>query len=188
MIARSLILISLLLFISGCATLPPPVSQDRYKEILGAPNVGLKVIDGRQDDIVGTVGLASLKMKSLDSFFYSELRNELNNIGGLNVTTYTGLSDSKDLRIPLVIISTIQSAYFSSFDALMDDADGKCSVLVQVKDAAGKLILSDTYTSSYKRKVSWPNMNGNKVIIEELLKRVTTQIVLSPKIKDILAY
>lgn len=188
MIIKFLSLASVLFLLAGCVTMPPPVSQDSYEELVGAPTVGLKVIDARQDDIVGTVGLSSLKMKSLDSFFYSELRNELNNIGGLNVTTYTVLSDSKELRLPVAIVATIQTVHFSSVDALLDDADGRCSVLVRVRDTSGKLLLSDTYMSTCKRRVAWPNMKGNKVIVEELLRRVAKQVVMSSKMKDLLAY
>ena len=188
MIIKNLPIVALTLVVTGCATLPPPVSQDRYTELAGAPNVGLKVTDARKNDTVGTVGLATLKMNSVDSFFYSELRNELNLIGGLNVTAYTNLSDSLELRLPAIIEATIQTVKFSSADAILDPADGTCSVLIQIKDASGKLLLSDIFTSTYTRKVAWPNMNANKVIIEELLKRVAKRVVLSSKVKELLAY
>lgn len=188
MIIKNLPIVVLTLVLSGCATLPPPESLDTYTEQAGAPNVGLNVTDARKNDTVGTVGLSTLKMKSLDSFFYSELRNELNSVGGLNVRAYTNLSDSMEMRLPAIIEATIQTVNFTSIDALLDDADGTCSVLIQIKDASGKLLLSDIFTSTYKRKVAWPNMNANKVIIEELLKRVARSVVLSSKVKEILAY
>ena len=188
MIIRNSIITALILLVSGCATIPPPVSENRYTEIEGAPSIGLKVVDARDDNIVGTVGLTSFKMNSLDSFLYSELRNELNTIGGLNVSTYTNLSDSGELRLPVILEATIKSVNFRSVDALLDDADGTCSVLIQIKNASGKLLFSDTFTSAYKRKVAWPNMNANKVIVDELLKRVAKTIILSPKVKTLLAY
>jgi uncharacterized lipoprotein YajG len=184
---KTLIVLAFLTLITGCATMPPPVSVDTYREIQGAPYIGLEAIDSRDTDVVGTVGLTSFKMKSLDTFLYAQLKNELNNVGGLNIQSHSK-NGTNDLRLPVTMSARIDSINFTSMDALLDDADGICSVSVMIRDANGKLVVSEKFTSNYKRKVSWPNMNGNKVIIEDLLRRVTKKIISSKRVRTALSY
>ncbi len=159
-------------FLSGCLSLPQPQITDSYLAKDSYPTIGVSVSDDRNKSTVGTVGLSSFKMESLDRILSSILRNDLNSIMKLNVELdYEGNS-----RLPYFVDASVKSCSFVSVDALLDDADGECSVKVIIKDLTKKVVFSETYMVTNKMSVSWPSMSKNSKIIKDLLQRVSLKI------------
>ena len=160
------------LLLTNCASLPAPQINDSYIHKDSFPSVGLSVIDEKNKDKMGSVGLSSFKMEGLDLILSKILRNDLNSMWKVNVN----LDYEKDSRLPFFIDASIKSCSFVSADALLDDADGECTVKVTVLDLTKKVIFTETYMVNNKMSVSWPSMSKNSKIIKDLLQKVSLKI------------
>ena len=170
----------LLSLFSSCASLPAPEVNDSYRHQNSYPSVGLNVSDDKNKTNVGSVGLTSFKMEELDVIFSKILRNDLNSILKVNVE----LDYDEDSRLPYYIVASIKSCSFVSADAILDDADGDCSVKVTVRDLTKKIVFTETYMVSNKMRVSWPSMSKNSKIIKDLLQKASLKICKDPALRQ----
>ena len=163
---------TVVIFISSCATLPQPQVNDYYSPKESYSTIGLMVSDDRGKSTVGSVGLTSFNMDGLDTIFSSILRNDLNSNWNVNLD----LNYAHDSQLHHFIDVSIQSCSFVSVDALLDDADGECSVKLVLRDSNKKSVYSETYIVNNNMRVSWPVMSKNTKIVKDLLQRVSVKI------------
>ena len=89
-------LITLLIFsaiFTGCTTMSPPQVRGNYSFNQNMPTVGLNVIDAREGSKVGTIGLASYSIEDLELYLYETLKNQINEVSGINLQKYDELTD-----------------------------------------------------------------------------------------------
>ena len=182
------LLFTFLALLSGCATMAPPQVTGSYSYNKNMPTVGLNVIDAREEPKVGTIGLASFSINDLELYLYETIKNQINEVSGINFQKYENLSEIETLRLPVSIEATLKKAYFVSADALLDDVDGEAIVQIKIYDLESQLVFSRQYSSTSKRKAAWPRTGDNNVHIEILINKIIKQIILDQDFKEIISF
>lgn len=182
------LILTLSAILSSCATMAPPQVKGSYSYNKNMPTVGLNVIDARKEPKVGTIGLASFSINDLELYLFETLKNQINEVSGINLQKYEDLSEMESLRLPISIEATLKKAYFVSADALLDDVDGEALIQLKIYDLENQLVFSRQYSSTSKRKAAWPKTGDNNIHIDILINNIVKQIILDREFRDIISF
>ncbi|ESQ07766.1 MAG: hypothetical protein N838_07110 [Thiohalocapsa sp. PB-PSB1] len=169
----------IVLLLAGCASVPVPSVDDSYRPIAGSQTIGLRIIDAREEpDVVGTIGLATMRMSDIDAYAEVLFRNELNR-SGVNVSRARAATGAEmdALRVPILVEVELLELHFVSIDALLDAADGGAAAEVRVHELGRGITMSRTFRVSNKMSVAWPDLTKNERIVKDLMEKLATAVV-----------
>lgn len=180
----TLLLVVALGLLSGCVTVPVPTVADQYRPVAGGPTLAFSFVDEREDQTVGTVGLAIVQTGDILDYAETVFLNALNRAGANVSRARAATAAEMDaLRAPILVEVRLLKLHFFSIDALLDAADGEAVAEVRVHELGRGITMSRKFVANNTMRVAWPILSNNYRIVEDLVSKLAEKVTADPEFR-----